>query len=56
LQNSTVSDDNLQEFNKSLDWRTGYPLPDGRYVGLSETEALSSASLFSSMMVQKTEH
>ena len=38
LQGSAVSDDNLQEFNKSLDWRTGYPLPDGRYIGWSETE------------------
>jgi hypothetical protein len=46
LPSSIVSDDNLQEFNKSLDWRTGYPLPDGRYVGWSETEAKNGYSRF----------
>jgi hypothetical protein len=46
LRSSTVSDFDLQEFNKSLDWHTGYPLPDGRYVGWSETEVKNGHARF----------
>lgn len=27
------SDADLEEFQSALEWRTGYPLPDGRYLG-----------------------
>jgi len=31
-----LTDSQLKDFHELLDWRAGYPLPDGRYLGFSE--------------------
>jgi Methyltransferase domain len=38
VKESKLSDFELKEFNRIFDWRTGYPLPDGRYLGWSGNE------------------